>query len=556
MFAKVTRQLSGFASYLISGKRKDSEYTRNEKDNIIPLYGDLTLNEKAEKYLLNNKDYKHNYLHITLSFSKSDMDVLYSMSAEERIKVIRAMTMKYIKHHTSGYDLENEVLAYAEIHEPIIKEENGKERLLHLHIQIMNYNPVSETALRTTFAKTSYIDNTLETYINRKYNLSNPMDYKRDKSNDTSKISLVRKSMISYVKGLPNIEAFESWLDANDIKYRLVETKLNKYIKILNDSGRDINIRGKGFEHLSWSKNYGEMKKNQTKSVEELEDRLTQFYKNRVKYIESRRSVASKEILKKIEEEKSLEQIQKSDSIAPITYQQKIFYDLYHTMIVNMLRGYFVKNIGMNYVSFENKKKDIKVEDKGDEIVANNSTVNLSEKVNLILEIAIAKGWKLLNLRIQGSKAFKAEMMRQIMEREEISQTLTRTDEDVIVKSEERRPSNIVEKLKQELINKVDTKKSTQNKDINLIKEKLDISTVLQYAIDKYKLNKDNYEVTSDNKINNLYNKQKPKNVIDFLKIEVHLTTKEAITIVEDLFLAQEIVMPSNKNKMRTRLKI
>jgi hypothetical protein len=47
--------------------------------------------------------------------------------------------------------------------------------------------------------------------------------------------------------------------------------------------------------------------------------------------------------------------------------------------------------------------------------------------------------------------------------------------------------------------------------------------------------------VTADNKINNLTNKAEPKNVIDFLKKELNLSSKEAISTCQVLYKEQPL---------------
>lgn len=550
MFGKITRQLEGFVTYLISGERKDSQYTRNEKDNVIPLYGDLTLNEKVEKYLLKNKNYKHNYLHITLSFSKEDMDKLYGLSDEERIEMVKEITMAYINHHTTGYNLKEEVVAYAEIHEPIIKEEKGKERLLHVHIQIMNYNLISDTQLRTPFAKTSYIDNTLETYINRKYNFSNPMDFKIVKGDSLSKMALARKAMVEYVKDFQDIESLKNWLETNHFNYKLTDDETGKYITVLNPSGEDINIRGEGFEHLSWSQSSGEMKKNQTKSVGELEEKLRKFYKNRVSYIESRRSIKSKESLRRIDKDEATQYETQADSISPRTYQKPILYNFYNAMVKYKSMSYSVQKNKLDHIVFENKEKDLKVEDKEDEITAKNSSNSdsLREKVQLMLEIAIKKGWKLLQLNIQGSTDFRAEVTKQILLREEMTLSMSKSDREMIEKSMVRRPETVEEKLKLEYVDKKELEKAIEDKDIKHMLKNIDPKLVLAYAVEKYKLDADSYEISYLKRINNLTNEDDPQNVIDFLCIEVHISAKKAITVVSGIFENQKNKKHINKN--------
>ena len=165
-----------------------------------------------------------------------------------------------------------------------------------------------------------------------------------------------------------------------------------------------------------------------------------------------------------------------------------------------------------------------------------------------MLEIAIAKGWKLLQLNIQGSESFRAEVTREILLREEIVQSLSRSDAEIITKSIKRRPSTVEEKLKHEYVNKKELESVTDDKDIKYILKNIDPKLVLAYAAEKYKLATDNYEASYLKKINNLTNEDDPQNVIDFLSTEVHISVKEAITVVSKIFENQKNKKQINKN--------
>ena len=75
-----------------------------------------------------------------------------------------------------------------------------------------------------------------------------------------------------------------------------------------------------------------------------------------------------------------------------------------------------------------------------------------------------------------------------------------------------------------------------------------------------FKLDTKNFNFTSDNKIENLTNKQKPKNVIDFLQKELNLTTKESIEICKSIYEKQESEknsnISSNKEKKAKRIRV
>ena len=84
MIARTTRGQNGLADYLLTGKRSDSKLTREQKDRVIPLYGNLEVFKATEKYLTNYKNYKDNYIHITLSFSQKDMEKLNEIEDEQK----------------------------------------------------------------------------------------------------------------------------------------------------------------------------------------------------------------------------------------------------------------------------------------------------------------------------------------------------------------------------------------------------------------------------------------------------------------------------------------
>ncbi len=89
------------------------------------------------------------------------------------------------------------------------------------------------------------------------------------------------------------------------------------------------------------------------------------------------------------------------------------------------------------------------------------------------------------------------------------------------------------------------------NSKINLqeLKEKLDANLILEYAKKNFKLDISNFIITEDNKIDNLKNKQKPKNVIDFLQRELNLSTKEAIGVCVGIY-EKQMMMNIKKEDM------
>jgi len=161
MISRITMRKSGLAEYLEKGKRADSNLLRNDKDNVLPLYGSLTSFKKAEQYCNHYKEWKHNYEHITISFSKEDSEILDGLDEEDYQERLKDIALLMIKHRTSGYDIDNEVIAYAELHDPKIEYNNNpthrekERRYKHIHIAISYLNPLSDTKLQTTFYNNS-----------------------------------------------------------------------------------------------------------------------------------------------------------------------------------------------------------------------------------------------------------------------------------------------------------------------------------------------------------------------------------------------------------------
>ena len=161
-----------------------------------------------------------------------------------------------------------------------------------------------------------------------------------------------------------------------------------------------------------------------------------------------------------------------------------------------------------------------------------------------MIEIALAKNWKLENIEPIGNDEFVFEVNRQVA--------------DLILKLKKENENNTIEKNNQK-ISRVKTytqnlKEELENKELNKsidlkeLKENLDAKLVLEYAKENFKLDISNFKITNDNKIDNLKNKQKPKNVIDFLQKELNLSTKEAIWICKEIYKNDAYY---NKNKRR-----
>ena len=116
MIVKISKGEKGVADYLKTGKKRDSKLTRDEKDDRLPLAGNLDLIEMSEKHQSKKKNKKHNYYHISLSFTSEEWSRLYESGN------IDELIMDFLKLTFPNHDID-ELLFYAEAHLPIIKEE-------------------------------------------------------------------------------------------------------------------------------------------------------------------------------------------------------------------------------------------------------------------------------------------------------------------------------------------------------------------------------------------------------------------------------------------------
>ena len=579
MIARTTRGQNGLADYLLTGKRSDSKLTREQKDRVIPLYGNLEIFKATEKYLTNYKNYKDNYSHTTLSFSQKDMEKLNEIEDEQkRDELFKELVLLYLKHHTSGYALEQEVIAYAEAHIPkILKNEEDKQRLPHIHIAIAKYNSLDDTQLKTTFFNNSFMDDVLQSYVCKKYGFEIPRDVdkfpdNKDTENEDnlvnqiiSKMAITRANWIELLKEIQTIDELLHFLENDlklkkDVDYKIAGSKTYKYIKILNlqernkRSNHHLNLNGKDFQRFILKDD-----KNRTfpkdKPKKELEDILSSYYKRRIDLIYKRKSKKTKELLKNIQIADNKKLTSKENKFTYQTYQQKLFNQHYDYLIDDKLKGYYISKIN-DEVTIKNFSKNIQIIDKGNQILSLTNSNNLQEQVRLMIEISLAKDWELENIQASGSEEFINEANKQIANLLLIKNQKQNKKDSQSTK----RPKTYTQKINEDLKDKEFQNQSKNDIDIKILKENLDAKLVLEYAVIHFKLDTKNFNFTSDNKIENLTNKQKPKNVIDFLQKELNLTTKESIEICKSIYEKQESEknsnISSNKEKKAKRIRV
>ncbi|MDN5118858.1 hypothetical protein PJV89_05545 [Aliarcobacter butzleri] len=191
--------------------------------------------------------------------------------------------------------------------------------------------------------------------------------------------------------------------------------------------------------------------------------------------------------------------------------------------------------------TFINHSKGIKIEDKEDEILSYSNEDSTEEEVKLMLDIALAKGWNLLEIEIDGTPQFIKEAKKQILIKVEVqNQTQKKEEENKEIKKVEIKPTRPVSQLDNCIFeNESKIFESEKANDLKFLKENLSAQIVLDFAIRKYNINLDEFEVVDDNKINNKTNRQKPKSIIDFFTKEIGVSIKETTEICNNLMTKQ-----------------
>lgn len=569
MVVRVHRAKSGLSQYLRDGKKAGSIYSRDQKDLITPILGSLSDFERAENYCVQNKNWAENYMHITFGFSDGDWQKIESLpTKEEQNALMQELVQDFIAHHFSGYDINNEINYYAELHYPKLKyDEHANKRYPHIHLAVSFLNLLSDTKLRNLFAKNSYYDEVMVRKSNFKFGFEQTKRREFRIKNFDSQVGRDRKEWIELLDDLNDREELIYFLEnqmnfKEGIDYRVVDTKNNNYVKLIDKSYKtdksgkkiiqDINLQSTGFERFvdvnSDEKNH---KKLEDMTREELEEILNEVYEKRAEEIAKRRSKkATKDLIKIYEDDEQLKKSfekkysKKSDynSFKSLSFQQKIFYKHYGVNIQDSLRGYYVKtdDIGVDNTTFVNRSKGIKVEDKGDEIVSYSNADSVQEEARLMIDIALAKGWDLLEIEVNGTPEFIKEAKKQILQKvEEQNQAQLQNQEKKEIKKVEKTTRAVSQLDNYIIANESKIFKYEKINDLKFLKENLPAQVVLEFAKHKYNINLEEFEVVDGNKINNKTNRQKGKSIIDFLTKEIGISLKEATEICNDLMAKQ-----------------
>lgn len=174
MLIRVSGYNAGVKEYLEEGVKNGRDYTRDELDERLIIYGDLDLTEAAYRSIPDRG--QNRYTTFTLSFKEDEI-------SEDTLKNITKEMRDFIMY---AYD-DVEYNFYAEAHIPKLKTVYDKrtgekiERKPHIHIVIPKINLLSGN-VSDVIGDPEYTEKYLEAfqeYINKKYGLASPREHVR-----------------------------------------------------------------------------------------------------------------------------------------------------------------------------------------------------------------------------------------------------------------------------------------------------------------------------------------------------------------------------------------
>ncbi|WP_239686294.1 MULTISPECIES: LPD7 domain-containing protein [Serratia] len=175
MLIRVSGYNDGVKEYLEEGIKNGRDFTREELDERVILYGDLALTEMVYQQIPDNG--QDRYITMTLSFREDEVsfDTLHAITKETRQFLMYA-------YEDEEYNF------YAEAHIPKLKEIQDKktggmiERKPHIHIVIPKKNLLSGRMfdpVGSNFGQSVKYLESFQEYINQKYKLASPREHVR-----------------------------------------------------------------------------------------------------------------------------------------------------------------------------------------------------------------------------------------------------------------------------------------------------------------------------------------------------------------------------------------
>lgn len=183
------------------------------------------------------------------------------------------------------------------------------------------------------------------------------------------------------------------------------------------------------FTSLSMLKTFAKEKENEIEEYEKVDIRaeIEKKEKEVQKFIDWKRAQLQKDFNIEVEEPKIQNKTYNNNSrhsnshknsySQSASYQNKLFFENYNHHATTDLLGFYVDLKNRESINIRNRRKNIDIKDVGSKITSTSrkrGIQSVQERVRLMLDMAIAKGWNIQNLNIKGDEKFKKEVKKQI----------------------------------------------------------------------------------------------------------------------------------------------
>lgn len=289
---------------------------------------------------------------------------------------------------------EKEINHHAHLEFITLSKENGKQLF-----KLRDFNPQKMREIQTEVAEILQMERGQDKRISGAKRIE-PRAYAKIKEQERQEKREIKKELESTKETLKNttqeLETAKKELkalSANAIKKR-VEQERKAWLntnKALHEQGAEPIFTAEHYKELR------ELNKGAFTSLDELENAL-------------------KELEKRIRKEKKQHQSNKPQlSTTQKDFKSRLIDEFYSDLSTkhDLTPFYFNKELK----TLENKQKGYKIKDSENTLTLTTSKkADLSEQVELMLDMAKAKGWELDSLKVTGSKAFCDEVAKQIAE--------------------------------------------------------------------------------------------------------------------------------------------
>jgi len=241
MLIRIDGYNDGGKEYLEEGQKSDREYSRDELDERVILYGDLDLTQMIYQQIFDKG--QERYATLTLSFREDDIPY----------KTLIAVTQELKQFLMYAYE-DEEYNFYAEAHLPKVKEiadkKTGKmiKRKPHIHIFIPRKNLLSGNKMNPRGMVKTHVKyfEAFQEYINQKYQLASPRDHIRVDPTNVADV-------LSRYKGddfRSKNQAFKKQL-VNDVIEKNITHRDDFYTHVASFGETKIRNKGKDNEYIA-----------------------------------------------------------------------------------------------------------------------------------------------------------------------------------------------------------------------------------------------------------------------------------------------------------------